>query len=155
MAALVRHEGMVPVGEIKEDQLGKLRRVLSMTAKRGSTEAVNLPKLVGSNREEMLLPEPIYRLLCELIPHLRRGETVFMFPESKSLTTQEAADMLGMSRPYLKKLLDEEVIPYFRVGSHRRIYVRDIAKYRNQRDIERHRQVDEILATSEDMGVYA
>ncbi|MGH2391759.1 MAG: helix-turn-helix domain-containing protein [Chloroflexota bacterium] len=60
----------------------------------------------------MTLPDPIYRLLCDLIPIIKRGQSVLVFPVDKSLTTQEVAELLGMSRPYLKRLLDRGEIPH-------------------------------------------
>ena len=59
----------------------------------------------------MQLPPAIYELLSDIVPRIMRGEEIVLIREDKPLTTQQAADLLGMSRPFLKRLLDEEQIP--------------------------------------------
>lgn len=79
------------------------------------------------------LPAEMYRLLRQVAEALQRGLAVTVAPVSKQITTQQAADLLGVSRPTVIKLLDEQKIPFERVGSHRRIRLKDLLEYRERR----------------------
>jgi excisionase family DNA binding protein len=111
-------------------------------------------RLVGPDGELLDLPEPIHTALRQIIPYLLRGDAVSLVPVQQQLTTQQAADFLNMSRPYLVKLLREGVIPYTMVGSHRRVYFRDLLAYKRNRDAERRKAIDEMTALAEELGVY-
>lgn len=82
------------------------------------------------------------------------GQTVAVVPEERELTTQQAANFLNVSRPYLIKLLEQGKIPYIQVGSHRRINFDDLKKYKQQRDENRRKLLDELIAASQEMGFY-
>ena len=112
------------------------------------------PRLVGSSGEEIQLPESVYNLLRQVIHAMASGQTITIAPHDRELTTQEAADFLNVSRPYLIKLLDQENIPYTKVGSHRRIRSQDIMAYKQQRDAERHKHLNELTAFLQDEGFY-
>lgn len=79
------------------------------------------------------LPAELYHLLRQVVEALRGGLGVTIRPEHTTLTTQQAADLLGISRPTLVRLLEQEVIPYERANSHRKILLRDLLAYRDQR----------------------
>ena len=90
--------------------------------------------LAGSAPEDQVeLPVEVFRLLRQVIGALRRGVGVTVAPVTQTLSTQQAADLLGVSRPTIVKLLDQTEIPYERVGTHRRILLRDLLAYREQR----------------------
>jgi excisionase family DNA binding protein len=135
-------------------EIKRLMHLLHPGPRAAGSASHAMPKLVGSSGEEMPLPEPIYQLLLDIVPDLLRGETLVVLREDQPLTTQQAADILGMSRPYLKQLLDKEVIPYYRVGTHRRLRFADVMAYRERRDAERRKQMEDVVALSEEMGVY-
>jgi excisionase family DNA binding protein len=84
------------------------------------------------------LPVEIYRLLHQVIGALRQGLAVTVAPLTQTLTTQQAAELLGVSRPTVVKLLDENKIPYERAGTHRRIMLRDLVDYRERRRAEQY-----------------
>lgn len=111
-------------------------------------------RLIGTNGEETEVPTAIYHLIQDILPALRDGQTMLLVPTHKSLTTQQAADILGTSRTYFKKLLDRGEIPYQKVGTHRRVKFTDVMAYQERRDAERQRQMDDLLATSVEMGAY-
>lgn len=75
-------------------------------------------------------------------------------PDSAELTTQQAAEFLNVSRPYLIKLLESEQIPFRLVGTHRRIKFRDLREYRNRDDLDRRRAADELTQLSQELGLY-
>jgi excisionase family DNA binding protein len=91
------------------------------------------------------LPAEVYRVLRQVVEALRQGLAVTVAPLTLTLTTQQAADLLGVSRPTVIKLLEEGAIPFERTGTHRRIMLRDVLAYREQR---RARQYAALEATS-------
>ncbi len=112
------------------------------------------PKLIGPNGEEILLPESVFLVLRRIVPHLTQGRAVTIVPINKELTTQEAADILNVSRPYLVKLLEQGDIPFIKIGTHRRIRFSDLMEYKKRRDAERERGINEIAQMSQDLGLY-
>jgi excisionase family DNA binding protein len=112
------------------------------------------PGLVNASGDITPLPASVYQLLCEITPRLLRGEVVSLVPAKKVLSTRQAAELLGVSRPFLTKLLDQGAMPYHAVGTHRRVYLADVLAYRTQRDGDRRKLVDEIVRLSEDLGAY-
>jgi excisionase family DNA binding protein len=110
---------------------------------------------VGQNHEEVELPPSVLRLLRQVIGHLIRGDHVTLVPLHRELTTQEAADLLNVSRPYLVRLLGEGKIPYRKVGTHRRVLFQDLMEYRQARDAERRRGLARLTQESQDLGLYS
>jgi excisionase family DNA binding protein len=95
--------------------------------------------LAGSSPGDRVeLPAEVYRMLRQVVEALRQGFAVTVAPLAQTLTTQQAADLLGVSRPTVIKLLDEDRIPFERVGTHRRILLRDLLVYREQRRAEQY-----------------
>ncbi|WP_086819090.1 helix-turn-helix domain-containing protein [Allokutzneria sp. NRRL B-24872] len=91
------------------------------------------------------LPDELYRVLRQVVTALQEGLAVSVAPVTATLTTQQAADLLGVSRPTVIRLLDEEQIPFERVNSHRKILLRDLLSYREER---RARQYAALEATA-------
>jgi excisionase family DNA binding protein len=83
--------------------------------------------------DQVEIPAEVHRVLRQVVEALRQGLAVTVAPQSLTLTTQQAADLLGVSRPTLIKLLDEDRIAYERVGTHRRVLLRDLLAYRQTR----------------------
>jgi excisionase family DNA binding protein len=113
-----------------------------------------VPKLVGPHGEEIELPQSLFIMLRQIVHYLLNGRAVTIVPLNKELTTQEAADILNVSRPYLIKLLEQEMIPYTKIGTHRRIRFTDLLEYKKRHDEELQRGLEEITRLSEEMGLY-
>jgi excisionase family DNA binding protein len=104
----------------------------------------------GQRRE---LPPSVTRGLFAVLGTLARGDAVAVVPADNELTTQEAADLLGMSRPTLVKLIDQEQLPCRWVGSHRRLRVEDVLAYRRVRQIERNERLEQLAEESRRLGL--
>ena len=79
------------------------------------------------------------------------GQTMTLMPHGKELTTQEAAEILHVSRPHLIRLLDDGRIPFHRTGTHRRILIQDVLAFREQRAAERRHHLDTLSALSREL----
>lgn len=108
--------------------------------------------LVGPD-ESAEIPVEVYRILRQVLEAMSQGLAVTVVPQSQSLTTQQAADLLGISRPTLIRLLDTGRIPYDRVGTHRRLFLRDVLKYREERREEQYRFLAETAVDHDDEDV--
>ncbi len=100
------------------------------------------------------LPPSALAVLQRAVPHLIQGEEVEVFPAQTDLSTNEAADLLNVSRPYLIKLLEEGEIPYFMIGTHRRMHLTDVLEYQQKRAEQRRRGMEELVRLSEELGLY-
>lgn len=113
------------------------------------------PKLVGMDGEEIFLPDSAYQVLRQVIHMMAQNRAIALVPYDHYLSSQEAADLLNISRPYLYKLLDEGQLPFIMVGTHRRIRFEDLMAYKSKRDEQRNQALDELAAFSQELGFYA
>lgn len=134
----------VAMPEAEESQIRELNRMLQLGA----------PALVGADGERVELPVSVFRLLKGITRNMQAGRAVVLVPENQQLTTQRAADLLGVSRPHLIKLLESGALPYHKTGSHRRILLKDLVAYRRRRDAERKAALDRIAQEAFESGLY-
>jgi excisionase family DNA binding protein len=85
---------------------------------------------------------------------MREGKAVVLLPESESMTTQAAAEFLGVSRPFVVALLEKEAIRHHKVGTHRRVYLKDLMAYQRQRDTHRRATLDNLRGKVDAAGMY-
>jgi excisionase family DNA binding protein len=110
--------------------------------------------LLGPDGEQVPLPAEIYQVLVEVVEALREGKVITVVPQTQRLTTQEAADFLGISRPTLVKLLDQGKIPYEQPGRHRRVMFSDLLRYVDLRRAERTAALDRLTEDASEAGIY-
>lgn len=111
-------------------------------------------QLVALNGDTLEVPEPIFKVLLEIIPLMAQGHSIGLVPLHKELTTQQAADLLNVSRPFLVKLLDQGAIPHTKTGTHRRVLFEDVMEYKRRRSRERKEALDALTALGEKYGDY-
>jgi excisionase family DNA binding protein len=99
------------------------------------------------------LPAPAVGLLLRILEEMALGNAVTIIPVHAELTTQEAADMLNISRPSLIHLLEDGKIEYRRVGTHRRVRFEELMKYKRQLDEQRRKALDELAAYDQELGI--
>ena len=103
----------------------------------------------GKKRETLVIPAAAVKLLNSILTEMSKGNAVTLIPIHAELTTQQAADLLNVSRPFLIKLLGEKKLIYRKVGTHRRILFKDLMQYKKRSDIERARALDELAADAQ------
>lgn len=112
--------------------------------------------LRGSNgvSDELVLPGPVLQILLNVLSEMGQGNAISLIPHHHEVSTQEAAELLNVSRPYLVKLLEEHKIPFRKVGAHRRVLLNDVLEYKAAIDKDRQVTLDTLakLSQEENMG---
>jgi excisionase family DNA binding protein len=111
-------------------------------------------RLVGPHGEQISLPGALFDVLEKVAELMAKGAAISVVPVAKELTTQQAADLLQVSRQYLVRLVDEGRLACTRTGSHRRLRLTDVLAYKAQRDAERKKALDDLAELSEQYGGY-
>lgn len=133
--------------EDMQSSAGQLRDVL--LASEGGEELIVLDE---ANQEQRLVLAPqLSKLLRDILSHIEKGEGVTFVPTSKQLTTQQAADILNVSRPFLIKQLEDGLVKYSKVGRHRRVEARDLFEYKRARDAERDGHLDDLIGKDQEL----
>ena len=104
--------------------------------------------------QKISLSEAEYQTIQEVLKISREGSSFTIVPHNKYVTTQEAADLLNVSRPYLVKLLDQKEIPYIQVGNRRKILAKDVFFYLQKRDANRREILREFSLGIKEDGLY-
>jgi excisionase family DNA binding protein len=108
----------------------------------------------SGQEHEAIIPSAAYRLLVDVLNQMAQGNSVSLVPIHAELTTQEAADLLNVSRPFLIKKIDAGELPHHKVGKHRRINFNDLMVYKKKIDRAASTALDEMVAISEELGLY-
>ena len=150
-----RRDPRVPEGAVTE-QAARAAELLEayLTGHRDAAGSLHLRMADQSNdRQPIILPAPAVELLREVLAELAKGHVVTVAAARSELTSQQAADLLNVSRPYLVGLLDRRAIPFRRVGNRRRVRLDDVLAYRRRDEIRRQQLLDELTAEAEHLGL--
>lgn len=120
---------------------------------RGAAQVVVRVEPEGSPAAAVVLPAQAFELLMRMLAHLANGDAVSIVPIHAEVTTQQAADVLNVSRPYLIKLLDEGKLAHRKVGTHRRVLLRDVFEFKRRDDAERRAILAELTAEAQALGL--
>ena len=118
-----------------------------------TAEPLRLRMVDDPARKTVKIPASAVRMLIQILEEMARGNTVALIPVHAELTTQEAADMLNISRPSLIQLLDEGKIKFRRVGTHRRIRFEALMAYKRRADADRRAALGELAAYDQELGL--
>ena len=127
----------------------QLRRILA-SQKVGEAK-LHIPDPTTREPVEITLTPAMSDLFLELLRHIGSGDAVTLVPIQQMLTTQQAADLLNMSRPYLIRLIEKGDIPHSMVGRHRRLQAEDVFAYKSARNKTRSKAMDELIADGADL----
>lgn len=127
------------------EALAEIEKVL-----RSSEGAVTLAGAKG----QAVMPDELRAIMTNVVMALRRGQAITLAPHALRLTTQQAADLLGISRPTLIKLLEDGKIPYETPNRHRRIQLIDLLNYQASRRGERRDTLRDLAREAQDLGSY-
>lgn len=145
------HEAQKP--SIEEQRIA-LESYDTLIATIGKLKSENPEIEIEETAEKIKIPLKALKLLAHILRTISEGRPVALVSEATELTTQSAAEMLGFSRPYLIKLLEEGKIPYTTVGRHRRIRVDDIIKFKKQQKANQKTLLVEMMRDDEASGLY-
>ena len=115
-------------------------------------QANNLSVRVANTNETVELPEGAVRLLVDILENMAQGNAITLIPVHAELTTKQAADVLGVSRPFLIRMLEEGAIPFRKVGTHRRILFEDVRTYRKQALKQRESALDQLVSQAQTLN---
>jgi excisionase family DNA binding protein len=128
------------------------RRLAPQLAKANGSMELRVVDPDGTG-ETVTIPAAAFRLLVTILAEMASGNAVRLIPHHAELTTQEAAELLNVSRPYLVRLLDEERIPFHRIGTHRRVLFKDVMAYRAEHRRARRSALDELTRLDQELGL--
>lgn len=103
--------------------------------------------------ESISIPASAFRLLNDILTEMAKGNAVTLIPVNAELTTQEAADLLNVSRPFLIEQLENGILPYRKVGTHRRILFNDLLAYKQTMNHKRLNSLSELSAIDQELGL--
>jgi excisionase family DNA binding protein len=145
--------GSVPPGVVDPEKAGRaLRRINDYLATQDGRQDEFEILVEGGGDHALVLPRQAVEMFTYLLGAMARGQGVQLIPLNAELTTQQAAEILNVSRPYLIGLLDRGEIEYRRVGRHRRIRFDALMDYQRSDDLTRKAVVDELSQLGQDLG---
>lgn len=103
--------------------------------------------------EDLVLPGQVMQLLLDIVSEMAKGNAISLVPIHHELSTQEAANLLNVSRPHLVSLLEKKALPHRKVGSHRRVLASDVLAYKESMLNQRNTALDDLTALSQDMDM--
>ena len=127
----------------KSDQKVALNSIKSLKRKtRSKASTINIE--IDDGGETITIPLKAFNLLKEVLKNMAEGNSIALFPTNSEISTQDAANMLSISRPHLVKLLETGEIPFIKVGSHRRVQMKDVVEYENKLNNQSRRKLDQL-----------
>ncbi|GAB4479087.1 MAG: hypothetical protein OHK0037_41080 [Elainellaceae cyanobacterium] len=137
-----------------EAQLSKesSRILASHLAPQKPTRQLKIVEEDGSE-QVVTVPAAAFHLFVDILSQMAQGHAVTLIPIHAELTTQEAADLLNVSRPFIVKLLESGELPHRKVGRHRRIRFEDLMTYKQQIDHHRRLTLDELAAQAQELNM--
>jgi excisionase family DNA binding protein len=149
-----RSIGSIDPGDVDAQIAGRAaRRINEYLEGHPDDDLIEAIGEVGAE-DALVIPRPTAIMFAQILDLLAQGRGVQIFPKEVELSTQQAAAMLNVSRPYLIGLLEADEIPFRKVGRHRRIRLEDLMNYKRQDDLKRRVAADKLAELTEELDLY-
>jgi excisionase family DNA binding protein len=127
------------------------RQLATLIPKDSQSIEINL--IQGDSKQAIAIPTVALNFLVDILTQMSQGNAVTILSLHAELTTQEAADLLNVSRPFLINLLESNELSFRKVGKHRRIYLRDVLAYKENIDRQRNEVLNELVAQAQELNM--
>lgn len=152
MSQSIHTETSLPVEREVQAAIQGQRALAAYLATRVETQRIQIFD-ERNEAHQIELPTSALRLLVDILAELADGNAVRVVPVHAELTTQEAADLLNVSRPHLVKLLEAGELPFHRTGKHRRVRFADLMHYKGERDRSSEQALAELARQAQELGM--
>lgn len=156
LALLEPIEPSAEESEMARESSHQLSSLLGQLQAHGARASDVVELRIGGRPEShqvVALPASVLRLLARLLAEMAQGNAVSLVPVDAEVSARQAAEVLLVSRPYLIRLLDAGKIPYRRVGTHRRLLLRDVLAYKRRDDEQRRAVLDALVAEAQELDM--
>jgi excisionase family DNA binding protein len=154
MAAPARDESLQDETYLPQEDTAEIIDFLGALRDRGREAADPRPRLTGPDGRSVELPEPMFEVLLQVAAAMRAGLAVTVAPHHLTLSTQEAADLLRISRTTLVRLLETGAIPFEKPSRHRKVRLDDLLEYRRRQRSQAELAFADMIADTERLGLY-
>jgi excisionase family DNA binding protein len=149
-----RSVGSIDPGDVDAEVAARAaRRIEEYLDGHPDDDLIEALREIGTE-DALVIPRATAVMFAQILDLLAQGRGVQIFPKEVELSTQQAADMLNVSRPYLIGLLESGSISFRKVGRHRRIKFEDLMDYKRRDDLSRRTAADELAELTEDLDLY-
>jgi len=142
-----------PTADTIREAKAALRQLATLAAPGRAAQHVRVRAEEAAPEQAVTVPQQAFELFLEILGQMANGNAVTILPVHAELTTQQAADLLNVSRPFLVGLLEDGAIPFRRVGTHRRVLAADVLAYKRQDETRRRQVLDELAAEAQQHGM--
>lgn len=116
-------------GDDQKISLKSITKLKGVSDKLRNVSTTSVTIKIEETDEFITIPKKALSLLITILSNMSEGKSITIIPTDSEISTQQAADLLNVSRPHLVKLLENNTIPFKKVGSHRRVYIKDLMNY--------------------------
>jgi len=153
MSATLSYSEPVQPSRAEVDLAREASRALSHLAGHDRAVHVEAVEGEGGHKETFVLPAAAVRLLLDMLVQMAAGHAVTVVPIHAELTTQQGAEVLGVSRPFLVGLLEQGKLPFHKVGTHRRVRYGELLAYKRREHEARRQALDELARQGQELGM--